>query len=280
MKTSKLKIVGITVGMALMTAGSAWGSELIGGYLNSKTRDAAMAIQSGRQRIQIINTAKRLQWGGAQYGSGKLFVVDSFNRISESRFTFRDRLGVVIAVPQGAYDKVVVLNRYGAIAWAAGLDDSEIRQFIPRELQAEGSAIANAQETPLFGAIRYSSHVLREMDADADTMADMFLTSVRWMAGNGVEKLLRTFMEKNGANPLNGISSVAQGGDGNGGDGLVAQGGDGNGGDGLIAQGGDGNGGDGLVNDLAIQFGQQTWEKTPHVRGLNAVSVGKVIILQ
>ncbi len=289
----------VAIGCLMILTQVAWGSELIGGYFNSGTREAALAIQSGRQRIQVMNVALKLRWGGAEYGSGKLFVVDFANRITEYRATFRDRTGVSIALPQGAYDKVVILNRYGNIAWAAGLDDDEILRLLPGDFQAQGGVIASAQNIPLFGALRYSSHVLREMWAPADEMADMLLISVRWMAGPNVEKLLRDMMEKNGPNFLKGVSLVAQGGDGSGGNGIVnpaaqgddgsggngivnpvAQGGDGSGGNGMIAQGGDGGGGNGLVNDLVMTCGVQDWGKMPNVRGLTAMTIGKIIAIQ
>ncbi len=289
--------VGV-LGMAM--AASAFGSDLSAGYLNSKSREASVSFQDNAQRIQITTTAMKFYWGRAEQGSGKLFVVDSRGNIQTPRGTFRDAIGHSVALPTSSDDKVVVLNRYGNIAWAIGLDDVEILALAPRDAQNVARLVIEAQKRPLFGALRYSSSVLSNMKSDADTIAAMFLSSVRMMGGSDVEQLTRKLMEKNAAGHLKGVSLVSQGGDGSGGTGKVAQGGDGSGGTGLvnpIAQGGDGSGGTGLVNpiaqggdgsggtgysaDVAIKLGSITGMNTlPAIKGLSAVAKGKVVIIQ
>lgn len=311
----KAVTMSVIAGCLIASSPAAWGGDLVGGYLNSRSREAALAVQSGNQRVQIINTAKKIQWGGTQYGSARLFVVDAAGRVMEYRRAFRDRIGHVVSLPQTASDKVIILNRYGNIALVAGFDDSDVAALVPRDGVAQANVIALAQKTPLFGALRYSSHVLRDYKADSASTADMLLTSVRFMAGADVQNLVWQLMAKSAPNYLKGITPVAQGGDGSGGGSLVAQGGDGSGGGSIvnpiaqggdgsgggsivnpiaqggdgsgggslvnpIAQGGDGSGGGSIVNDLSVKVGQQTWTTVPAVRGLNALTQGRVISLQ
>lgn len=308
MKTSQPTLI---LTAALMMATSAWASDLTGGYLNSKSREAALAIQDGYQRIQITSTATKLHWGNADYGSGKLYIIDARGNIQTARREFRDNAYHAVALPLGSDDKVVVLNRYGNIAWAMGLDDAEILRLVPRDKQALARVVVEAQKRPVFGALRYSSHILKNMRADADSVADMYLASIRWMAGNDVEQFVRhlkgislvsqggdgnggtglvaqggdgnggTGLVAQGGDGNGGTGIVSQGGDGNGGTGLVAQGGDGNGGTGIVSQGGDGNGGTGYVNDVEMKLGTvQSMAKIPAIKGLSAVAKGKVVILQ
>lgn len=269
MKTSQpiLILTAAMLAAAMLMAPSAWASDLTGGYLNSKSREAALVLQDGNQRIQITNSATKLHWGDAEYGSGKLYIIDARGNIQVARREFRDNANHTVALPYGSDDKIVVLNRYGNMAWAIGLDDAEILRLVPRDKQTLARVVVEAQKRPLFAALRYSSYILQDMRADADSVVEMYLMSIRWMAGNDTEQLVRQL--------------VSQGGDGNGGSGLVAQGGDGNGGSGFVSQGGDGNGGSGIVNDVQVNAGAvQGMNKLPAIKGLSAVAKGKVVILQ
>lgn len=311
MKTSIIIGAVGMLGVAMVTSAS--GSELAAGYLNSNSREASIVLQDNAQRIQITNTANKFYWGKVEQGSGKLFIVDSRGNIQTARTAFRDRLGHGVAIPVSNDDKVVVLNRYGNISWAIGLEDAEIMALAPRDATRLAQVVIEAQKRPVFGALRYSSPVLTDMHGDTDAIAATFLNSVHLMAGGDVELMVRRLMEKNSAGFLNGVSLVAQGGTGGGGGtgspvaqggtgggggtGLVAQGGTGGGGGtGIVAQGGTGGGGGtGLVEqggtgggggtghsaDVAIKLGSVTsMNAIPAIKGLSAVAKGKIVIIQ
>lgn len=242
-----------------------------GGLIDTQKSEIAMVEEIA---VNKFIYAEALAQSVNRDGMGKLILVYPYNRVVIARSAFRDKYWVNIAPPTDNFDKIVYIDRLGAIRGAIGLMQGEFDALMTKRPTTFGKAralheIVGRMVGEKLGAVR-SATAAFGLDMTEDEQFSYFKTTIEMLVGkafadavNGVIECAAVGEEASlvgrtvdGLTPLAlGVYLVAEGD--NGGFGLVAEGDNGgfgtvnpiaegdNGGFGLVAEGD--NGGFGSV---------------------------------
>jgi hypothetical protein len=305
------------VAVIIILSGIESSAKVTGGYINTYEQEVLVAFDAdaGHAVLLGLSMDTRVINDPTDKVRGSLFIVYPNGKGIVSPRAYKDRRGLVVAVPQDKFDKVVFLDNNYMVRGGIGLLNGEIvavaNAYKARDVYKVMNSVGRPADLQNFiDSVNVAGNAADEAyKMPEDERMEVLAATVGINAGavmrDTVESILIASRESDSLSAssmpfsvgdesaelafrkvVSGLTFVYDGGDdnGGGGKGLVYDGGDdnGGGGKGLVYDGGDDNGGGGKGSEAAIVQGW-TYDiggfDIPSLKGINAHCAGSFIVI-